>query len=382
MNLQQGDIQRKSLLYMQIAEKVKEEIRIRNLAPHDPVPSEGELAQMFGVSRMTSKLALEALTKQGIVYRLPRRGTFLAGDYAKQDHESIHSLANEKQAKPKKKRIALVVPNLDDYISRIIQSTEAAAREHHYHLLVRITKDKEDESSSLQELYEDHMDGIILYPRGRKTCSEMVMKLRLLGYPLVIIDRIFREVEIDCVYHDHFQGAYRLTEYLIAMGHKEIGFISMPFDGVTSREDRYKGFLQAMLDHKLPLNSYNFFLNCSEMMNDLNAANPQLEDFIQGNAALTAIMCMDDYLAASCLSTAIHMKKKVPDQLSIAGFSDILLASLLPVPLTTVRQPTGPLGQAAVELLDKRLTAPEGKAVTVKVDTLLIKRDTVKRLHS
>lgn len=377
MNVQQGDIRRKSLLYMQIAEKVKEEIRIRKLAPHDPVPSEGELSQMFGVSRMTTKLALEYLAKQGIVYRLARRGTFLSGDYAEPYREPM-----QHKAQVEKKRIALVVPNLDDYIARIIQSTEAAARERNYHLLVRITKDKEDESASLQELYEEQMDGIILYPRGSKTCSEMVMKLRLLNYPLVIIDRIFREVEIDCVYHDHFQGAYRLTEHLIDMGHKEIGFISMPFDGVTSREDRYKGFLQAMLDHNLPLNSYNFFLNCSETMNDLNAANPQLEEFIQGNAALTAIMCMDDYLAASCLSTAVHMKKQVPEQLSIAGFSDILLASLLPIPLTTVRQPTGPLGQAAIELLNQRMTSPEGKAVSVKVDTLLIKRRTVTRRRS
>lgn len=69
-----------NLLYLQIADKVIEIIRSRRLQPHDPVPSEGELAKLFGVSRMTSKLALEQLAEQGLVYRLPRRGTFLSGN--------------------------------------------------------------------------------------------------------------------------------------------------------------------------------------------------------------------------------------------------------------------------------------------------------------
>jgi len=63
-------------LYLQIAEKVMKIIESRNLQPHDPVPSEAELARLFGVSRMTSKLALKLLEERGMVYRLPRRVNF------------------------------------------------------------------------------------------------------------------------------------------------------------------------------------------------------------------------------------------------------------------------------------------------------------------
>ncbi|KTD87277.1 substrate-binding domain-containing protein [Paenibacillus etheri] len=180
----------------------------------------------------------------------------------------------EKTIEEKKpiRRIALVIPNMDDYIGRIIASVKKQAREANCHLIIRMTSDKEDESVCLQELYDAQVEGIFLYPRGSTQCSEKVLELSLLNYPLVIIDRIFREVQIDCVYHDHYHGAYKITQYLIEKGHQEIGYLSMSFDGVTSREDRYRGYLQAMLNHDLPVNKRNICLNCSDdYMHQLNA---------------------------------------------------------------------------------------------------------------
>ncbi|OBZ18606.1 GntR family transcriptional regulator [Bacillus sp. FJAT-27264] len=372
---------RKPLLYLQTADLVLEEIRKRKLQPHDPVPSEAELAKLYSVSRMTAKLALQILEKQGIVYRLARRGTFMSGDYSGPDREITADQADGGKTLVKR-RIALLIPNVDDYVARIIASVEREARKSDCHLLIRMTTDKEDESTSLQELYDDGVDGIILYPRGRTHCSEKVLELNLLNYPLVIIDRIFREVNIDCVYHDHHQGAYNLTEYLIQRGHREIGYLSMPFDGVTSREDRYKGYMQAMLDYELPVNGRNINLNCSEdYMLNLNGSNQELADFMQNNPDMTAVLCADDYLATSCLNTALSIDKAVPDDLSIIGFSDIQLASLLPVPLTTARQTTQQLGQAAVNLLCKRMENSKEGAISIKVNTTIIERSSVRDLN-
>ncbi|QAY67285.1 substrate-binding domain-containing protein [Paenibacillus protaetiae] len=368
---------KKPLLYMQTAEKVKEEIRRRKLRSHDPVPSEGELAELYSVSRMTAKLALEILAKEGIVYRLPRRGTFMAET---QGDAAVQATVAERSSK---KRIAMIFPNLDDYTSSIIAAAEREARNSDCYLIVRISTDREDESECLQELYDDRVDGIILYPRGRTKCSEKVLSLNLLNYPLVIIDRIFREVSIDCVYHDHYQGMYNMTEYLIDKGHKEIGYISMAFDGVTSREDRYKGYVQAMLDHGLPINSHNILLQCTEdYMKNLSAPNPQLAKFIGDNPSLTAVVCTDDYLATSCQYTAAYMNRSVPDQLSIVGFSDIQLASLLPVPLTTARQTTEQLGQSSVKLLLKRIENSREGAITIKLNTSIIERSSVRMMQA
>jgi GntR family transcriptional regulator of arabinose operon len=373
---------RKLSLYVQIAEKIKGEILRRELQPHDPVPSEGEWAKLYSVSRMTTKLALEILANEGWVYRLTRRGTFVSGSFSAEEKKGGSASQAGASNSRAKKKIAMVFPNMDDYIARIIASAEREARKSDCHILIRITTNKEDESECLQELYDDRIDGIILYPRGRTRCSEKVLGLNLLNYPLVIIDRIFREVNIDCVYHDHYQGTYGLAEYLIGKGHREIGYVSMSFDGVTSREDRYKGYAQAMLDHHLPIHSPNIFLNCSEdYMDNLSGNNSQLETFLRSNPALTAIMCSDDYLATSCLYTAFHMNIAIPERLSIVGFSDIQLSSLLPVPLTTARQTTEQLGQAAVKLLLKRMESSREGAITIKVNTSIVERSSVRTIH-
>lgn len=253
-----------NLLYLQIADKVIEIIRSRRLQPHDPVPSEGELAKLFGVSRMTSKLALEQLAEQGLVYRLPRRGTFLSGNQdgvlesglLSADKKALPIATKEKQCN----QIALIVPHLSDYTSRIIAAAEIEARKHDCDLILKISQNKEDEDRCLQRLVDGGISGIILFPQGRKTCSDQVLRLKLQQFPIVIIDRIFREVQIDCVYHDHYLGSYQMTRYLIEKGHREIGYTSNSIDNITSREERYQGYIQALLDHAIPVKNQSILL--------------------------------------------------------------------------------------------------------------------------
>ncbi|MDQ0414042.1 GntR family transcriptional regulator [Mesobacillus stamsii] len=361
-----------SQLYLQISDKVKSIIQSRRLQPHDPVPSEGELAKLFGVSRMTSKLALEHLVKQGIVYRLPRRGTFLSGQQDEVSYEGEIPSKRQLLAENEKqyKQIALIVPHLSDYTSKIIEASENEVRKHNCDLILKISKDKEDEERCLQRLVEGGIDGIILFPQGRKTCSDQVMRLKLQQFPIVIIDRIFREVQIDSVYHDHYKGSYEMTKYLIEKGHREIGYTSNPIDNITSREERYHGYIQALLDHEISIKKqYIHFKSAPCDTSYISESDPEQETFIQGNPDMTAIMCGDDYVAISTLYTAMSMNISVPFQLSLVGFSDIHLSALTPIPLTTVRQDTQKLAQSAFNLLMKRVNHSLEKQITIKIET-------------
>lgn len=367
-------------LYLQIAEKVKGIIQSRRLQPHDPVPSEGELAKLFGVSRMTSKLALEQLAQQGLVYRLPRRGTFLTGQQeavSNNQHISLEKVSAPIEEK-KNKQIAIIVPHMSDYTSRIIVSAEIEARKYDYDLILKISRDKEDEDLCLQRLVDEGIDGIILFPQGRRTCSEQVLRLKLRHFPFVIIDRLFHEVQMDCVYHDHFQGSYQMTGYLIEKGHFEIGYISNPMDDITSREERYQGYIQALLDYAIPVKK-EYILIKSESCDPSRAheIDPEQERFIRENPQLTALMCVDDNLAISTLYTALNMNIAVPDKLSIVGFTDTRLSALTTIPLTTVRQSTEQLARSAINLLMKRLNHSMEKQITIKIQTTIVERKSV-----
>ncbi|MBE1445901.1 GntR family transcriptional regulator [Paenibacillus sp. OAS669] len=367
-------------LYLQIADKVMEIIHSRRLQPHDPVPSEGELAKLFGVSRMTSKLALERLAEQGMVYRLPRRGTFLA---VQQDYEP-DSRTLQEVSKPdredvnRSRQVALVVPHLSDYTSKIIAAAELEARKHDCDLILKISKNKDDEDRCLQKLVEGGIDGIILFPQGRKTCSDHVLRLKLQQFPLVIIDRIFREVQIDCVYHDHYRGSYEMTQYLIKQGHREIGYTSNAIDNITSREERYQGYIQALLDHAIPVKTQHIhFRSVLCDPSRMNERDPEQEQFLQDNPQITALLCGDDHVAISTLNTALSMGIQVPDKLSIVGFSDIQLSALTAVPLTTVRQDTEKLALSAFNLIMKRVNQSQEKPITIKIQTTIVERKSV-----
>lgn len=363
-------------LYLQVVDKVRDIIQSRRLQPHDPVPSEGELAKLFGVSRATCKQALERLAKQGLVYRLQRRGTFLSGQPEAATNNKTISLENiSVPIEDKKSRqIALIVPHISDYTSRLIASAELEARKYDCDLILKVSKDNEDEDRNLQRLVDGGIDGIILFPKGRRTCSEQVLRLKLQRFPIVIVDRLFREVQIDCVYHDHFQGSYQMTGYLIEKGHKDIGFISNPIDEITSREERYQGYFQALLDHGIPVKKENILLKNCDTSDEID---PEKERFIRENPQLTALVCVDDYVAISTLYTALNMNIAVPDQLSIVGFTDIRLSALTAIPLTTVRQSTGQLAQSAFNLLMNRLNNSKERQVTIKILTTIVERKSV-----
>lgn len=373
-------LNKQTQLYHQVADQAVEIIRSRGLRPHDPVPSEGELAKLFGVSRMTSKLALQKLAEQGLVYRLPRRGTFLAERHEEERHEeaAFQNADTVSNMQRPNKQIALIMPHLSDYTGRIIAATEAEVQKYDCDLILRMTRNSEDEDQCLKRLAEGGITGIILFPQGRKTCSDQVLRLKLRKLPLVIIDRIFHEVEIDCVYHDHYSGSYQMTQYLIEKGHREIGYTSNAVDHITSREERYRGYIQALLDHKISVKNQNIHFR-SEACDTrrISERDAEQEQFIGGNPKMTAVVCGDDHVAISTMYTALHMNIPVPDQLSIVGFSDIQLASFIPIPLTTVRQDTEKLARSAVNLMMKRLERSNENPIAIKINTSIVERKSV-----
>jgi len=353
--------------YQQIANEVERMIKNRKLKPHDPVPSEGELAKTFNVSTMTAKMALKHLASQGVVYRMPRRGTFLC------DFPSEIQLNDMKS-----NSIGMIIPDLDSYMSQIVSTIESEARAHHYNLMIKISRGIEDEDSCLRQLVDERIEGIILFPRARDYCSQQVLRLKMEGYPIVMIDRYFPEISIDCVYPDYFEGTYQMVEHLIAQGHREIGLVTNAISSISRSEEQHKGYFTALFDHGIPAISKNIHI-IEQIKDRTNYSDKDLmlDQFIRDNPDLTAMICGDDYIAASVLSSALRQNILVPNQLSIVGFSDIQLATMLPIALTTVRQPTEELGKEAVKLLIRRMNHCDDKQKIVKIKTQMIERKSV-----
>jgi DNA-binding LacI/PurR family transcriptional regulator len=366
-------------LYEQMRLKIVELIKERNIQPHEPVPSEGELADLFGVSRRTGKEALKLLAEQGVVYRLPRRGTFLS-------EAGLGGQASGHNRPKRKPTIAMIVPELNEYIGQVVGACLNAALSSGYELVLRISGgDIHAEEEALKEVASARGSaGIILFPGDRRVCGDQVMRLHLEGFPIVIVDRTFRETNVPSVYHDHYQGAYDMTRYLLERGHERIGFVSEAVFGVMSREDRYQGYVQALMEQGISIYTKSIYTECTwspeeghnrKLMEDLKV-------YLNDNAEMTAIVCSNDLVAAQVLYATTNLGIIVPDRLSVVGFTDLSIARMIETPLTTVRKPTQPLGEHAVELLMERILDPGAAPRFVKLATQIMERSSVMDLRT
>lgn len=208
-------------------------------------------------------------------------------------------------------------------------------------------------------------------------CGQEVLRLHLNDFPVVIIDRVFREVDITAIYHDHFLGAYEMTKYLIDKGHRNVGFISEPITGIMSREDRYYGFIQAQLDAEIP-----FMINAiiSDWDNNQKDSS-RLERFFEQNPDMTALFCSNDLVAIQVMNIAEELGRKIPEDLSVVGFTDLMISRVGRVSLTTVMKSPEQLGKKAFGLLLQKMASEGSRIESVKLPTQIIERGSVRKLN-
>lgn len=145
---------------------------------------------------------------------------------------------------------------------------------------------------------------------------------------------------------DDYQAAYDLTQLLIDHGHTSIGFISGPLDHHLSQR-RKDGFVHALMDAGI-IPDENLYAS-----GDFTYASglKHAEGFITRSKTPTAIFASNDEMAAGCLAAAYKYNIQVPEDLSIVGFDDSPIATVVYPALTTIDQSTRDMTQKAVELL-------------------------------
>lgn len=362
----------KDTLYNRVRNVILKIIIEKNIKPNELLPSEGDIAELCGVSKMTSKLALNSLVEEGIVYRIPRRGSFL-NDVDTNIIRSIIDSKNISNNNGNTKFIALVIPSLDSYTSNIVRAIEKEAKYKNFNVVIKFSNDNsETEQQVLLEISKiAEIKGVILFPNNSNICGVELLNFKLKNYPIVIIDRIFKEVMFDSISHDHFQGAKDAVNYLIERGHSEIGFISWDISVITSREDRYKGYINAMMGNsKLIKNEYIHFL-------EENINEDELSQYLIRNKNITAVFCGDDYIAAKLYYTVINLKKNIPRDLSIIGFSGNNILDFLPMKVTTIMQPVEQLSSKAISILLNKIINIDAPTQLIKIKTEIIEGGSV-----
>ncbi|TDW76435.1 GntR family transcriptional regulator [Kribbella pratensis] len=232
-----------ALLYERICAHVLEQLRRGALRPGDRVPSEMELAAQFGVSRITSKRALEVLREAGLVERIRGKGTFVVRRLP-----DLTDLTIPLRPTPRReaRSIALIVPDMSEaYGLDLLNAIEERCAEYNAHLVVRRTHGRQSDEEKAVDSLVATVDGLIVFPVHGDFYNASLLRQVLDGFPVVLVDRHLAGIPVAAVHTDNVAAARALTTRLLDQGHEHIAFVSPPPVNTSSIEDRLEGFRAA-----------------------------------------------------------------------------------------------------------------------------------------
>ncbi|AWG20394.1 LacI family transcriptional regulator [Flavobacterium faecale] len=254
----------------------------------------------------------------------------------------------------KTKTIGVIIPNiLNSFYAKVFSGIEKVADKQGYNVITCISNESiVKEVHTLEMLSNGTIDGFIL------SVSEEAQKLQDYshfseiineGTPIVMFDRIAEEIECDKVVVDDFDSALNVTQHLIKLGCKNIALISS-IENLSVGKLRIEGYLKALELNGIPVNE-NIILrtDCEEDMKS------KIEGVFDNNT-IDAVFALEENDSVAALRVAIKKGYNVPEDLSIIGFADGILASRRLSPsLTTVSQHGVEIGEVAAKLLIDRL---------------------------
>lgn len=195
-----------------------------------------------------------------------------------------------------------------------------------------------------------HPDGIVLTPPACDN-AQLLQELNRRKVPFVRVQPGTHMKISSSAFIDNEGAAYAMTQHLLSLRHKRIGFIVGDRAYAVS-EQRLHGFERAMREIRLPRDP----LLVREGLFDFASGVAAAEAFLSMPNPPTAIFASNDDMAAGALAAAHRLNLNVPADLSVAGFDDTSFASIVWPALTTIRQPVRALAEAAADLL---LAPPE-----------------------
>ncbi len=263
------------------------------------------------------------------------------------------------------------------YITRIQAGVLAYCRQEGYELLIHpFGRGNESVLPEIEKVVQrSNLDGVILTPYF----SEWTQLLDFFdgtGLPYARVTSVPNDYRSPFVSCDDFDAAFRMTKYLIALGHKRIGFIKGHLRH-NSATQRHAGYVAAMEAEQLPLSPDLVVQGDYSFVSGEAGARTLLDSA----AGVTAIFASNDDMAAGALRIAHERKLAIPDDISIVGFDDADIARKLWPALTTVRQPVRELASEASALLisSLRQEAGSGEAARRLLPLELIIRESAGR---
>jgi LacI family transcriptional regulator len=303
-----------------------------------------DIAKALGLSTSTVSRALRDS------YQISPETKKLVLEYAKKINYSPNPIALSLKEKRSRSIGVIVCEIANSFFSQAINGIESIAYDRGYNVIITQSHESyEREVNDLQFLASRSIDGLLVSVSSETKDFEHLMELQNKGLPIVFFDRIVENIKTHKVVVNNFKGSYDATTHLIKNGYRHVAHLANS-ESLSITSERVAGYRAALQDQGIEVvESYIKYCAHGGML--YQEIEEALDEIMKLDNLPQAVFAAGDKLTTGFLRYFRAKNIKVPEQIALAGFSNLDLTDLINPSLTVVRQPAFEMGKAATNLL-------------------------------
>jgi LacI family transcriptional regulator/LacI family purine nucleotide synthesis repressor len=331
-----------------------------------------DIAEKIGVSTVTVSKALSG--QKGMSNSLRERILALANEMG-----YVPSVSHKKDDSAKNYTIGVIISEqymneYNTFYNRLHQQVSQLAMEKGCFTMLEVITLEALEQGTLPRLVADKkVDGVMVIGRMDEKYLDNIK--RYSGIPMVYLDFCNHTGDEDAVIYDSYNGAYCLTNYLLEMGHKNIGFVGtiLASGAIT---DKYFGYRKALLENGLAFRE-------DWVIPDRDVDNGSIDGtnyFKLPEELPTAFVCNCDLAAGVLIKKLEEKGYKVPDDISVVGYDNYIFPGMCDIKITTYGVDTYEMGRNAVHNLIRKVSRERYRQGVMILEGHMIEGESVKRI--
>ena len=272
--------------------------------------------------------------------------------------------------------IGVIVTDIgNSYVAEMVRGIEEVGKMYSYDILLCSSHgDLEEEQRFIQLLKRKQVEGIILI--SEIVNNDIVCILDELQIPFVYLNRYFYIDDFPTVAIDNYEASYEMTNYLIELGHKNIAYVTVDEGDFSLEEYKIAGYKKAM-EEVGDGSEYLCYANGYNIEDGYNIGIEFLK--LMDKFKITAAFCSHDEHSIGLMNYFYDNNIRVPEDISVAGFGDIKIASIYRPRLTTVKEPHYDIGAVAIRKIIKELKE-EQEETFIKLPFQIVKRESCEKI--
>lgn len=324
-----------------------------------------DIAREVGVSPATVSLALNnsetvSASTAWMVKKAAERMGYVRNAFA-------YSLAKGRSAV-----LGLIVPDIENpFYASLVNQVNLAAGDAGYELSIQVTNDNpEKEYKMLRYMMQQSVDAILLAPVNSEPCTGEYLEWLNSRHekPIIFLSTRYKQARLPCVGIDLVCAVYDMTRYMIARGARSLALLTGP-EGVDTLDMRCEGFLNAVREANVP----------HEIWHTGGVDYRSAYDHIQARGRATfpeGMVCISDMMALAAYNLLTEWGMNVPGDVMLSGLDDGLIASIAPVPLTTINPNLPAMASCVIDAVRRAIDGEQLKRDINVEYRLAIRRST------